>query len=108
MNLPRPDLVIFLDLNPDEAVKRGGYGDEAYEKRDFQQAVRVLFRRIKEAGQEESEDMVVIDAGGSVEEVSHKIKETVNAKLSAVERGDLGKEIRRIGKWPRLFTKDKS
>lgn len=108
VNLPRPDLVIFLDLNPDEAVKRGGYGDEAYEKRDFQQAVRVLFRRIKEAGQEESEDMVVIDAGGSVEEVSHKIKETVNAKLSAVERGDLGKEIRRIGKWPRLFTKDKS
>lgn len=100
VNLPRPDVVVFLDLHPDEAVKRGGYGDEAYEKRDFQEIVRAIFKRLKESGQEESEDMVVIDAGGSVEEVSQKIVETVRMKMAAVERGEMGKEIRRIEEWP--------
>lgn len=100
VSLPRPDVVVFLDLNPDEAVKRGGYGDEAYEKKDFQEIVRALFRCLKESGQEESEDMVVIDAGGSVEMVGQKIIETVQMKLAAVERGDMGKEIRRIEEWP--------
>lgn len=99
VDLPRPDLVIFLDLLPDEAMKRGGYGDEAYEKRDFQEVVRALFKCLKESGMEESEDMVVINASGLVEDVSQKINETVSTKLAAVERGEMGNEIRRIGKW---------
>jgi dTMP kinase len=100
VSLPRPDIVVFLDLHPDDAVKRGGYGDEAYEKRDFQEIVRALFRCLKESGREESEDMVVIDAGGSVEEVSQKIVETVRMKMAAVGRGEMGKKIRRIEEWP--------
>jgi len=100
VSLPRPDVVVFLDLHPDDAVKRGGYGDEAYEKRDFQERVRAFFRCLKESGQEESEDMVVIDAGGSVDEVSQKIIETVSIKIAAVEKGEMGKEIRRIQEWP--------
>jgi hypothetical protein len=100
VSLPRPDVVVFLDLHPDEAVKRGGYGDEAYEKRDFQERVRAIFHRLKESGQEESEDMVVIDADGSVEEVSQKIVETVQTKMAAVERGEMGSDIRRIKQWP--------
>jgi hypothetical protein len=99
VNLPRPDLVIFLDLPPEEAVKRGGYGDEAYEKRDFQEIVRELFKCLKYSEQEESEDMVVIDASGSVEEVSQKINEAVHSRLAAVEGGEMGLKIRRIGRW---------
>jgi dTMP kinase len=102
VHLPRPDLVVFLDLNPDEAVKRGGYGDEKYEKREMQERVRVIFKCLKEYGQEETEDMVMIDAGGSVDEVSQKIIETARMKLAAVERGEMGKEIRRIEEWPQV------
>jgi len=100
VSLPRPDVVVFLDLHPDDAVKRGGYGNEAYEKRDFQEIVRAIFKFLKESGQEESEDMVVIDAGESVEEVSKKIIEIVRMTLVAVERGEMGKDIRRIKEWP--------
>lgn len=38
--LPKPDLVCFLDVSSDEAQKRGGFGDERYEKREFQSRVR--------------------------------------------------------------------
>ena len=34
--LPKPDLVCFLDVSPEEAEKRGGYGKERYEQADFQ------------------------------------------------------------------------
>ncbi len=34
--LPRPDLVCFLDVSPEEARKRGGFGEERYENEEFQ------------------------------------------------------------------------
>ena len=34
--LPRPDVVYFLDVSPEEAAKRGGFGEERYEKAEFQ------------------------------------------------------------------------
>ncbi len=34
--LPEPDLVCFLDVSPEEARKRGGFGQERYEKEAFQ------------------------------------------------------------------------
>jgi dTMP kinase len=100
VGLPRPDLVIFLDLDPDEAEKRGGFGDEKYEKREMQENVRRLFLSLRDFGHEEAEDMVVINAGGSVEEVSQQINESVRMQLAALEKGLLGHEIRVIGRWP--------
>lgn len=38
--LPKPDLICFLDVSPEEAETRGGYGDEVYEKKEFQVKVR--------------------------------------------------------------------
>ena len=34
--LPRPDIVFFLDVSGEEAQKRGGYGEERYERKEFQ------------------------------------------------------------------------
>ena len=34
--LPKPDLVCFLDVSPEEARKRGGFGEEKYEESGFQ------------------------------------------------------------------------
>ncbi|KAK0457395.1 thymidylate kinase-domain-containing protein [Desarmillaria tabescens] len=60
VGLPAPDLVVFLDITPEKARERGGYGNERYEKEEMQQRVREQYKRI------ESENVVrwaTIDAG---------------------------------------------
>ncbi|PVU91190.1 hypothetical protein BB561_004528 [Smittium simulii] len=44
--LVRPDLTIFLDISPEEASSRGGYGEEIYEKVSFQSKVKAEFALI--------------------------------------------------------------
>lgn len=46
--LPKPDLVIFLKINELETAKRGGYGDEVYEKVDFQNKVKQQYNLLLE------------------------------------------------------------
>jgi dTMP kinase len=43
VGLPRPDIVVFLDLEAEEARRRGGWGDEKYEKAEMQTRVREQF-----------------------------------------------------------------
>jgi dTMP kinase len=86
--LPLPDLVINLSLSPEEAAKRGQYGEERYESIDMQQRTRQQFRLV--ADQMESRHpgrWAEVDAAGSVEEVAERIWETV----LHVQAGDLGK-----------------
>jgi len=45
--LPEPDLVIFIDLPVEVAAARAGYGEERYEKIDFQGLVRKVFEQLK-------------------------------------------------------------
>lgn len=44
--LPEPDLVLFIDLSPEAAAERAGYGEERYEKVDFQIKVRKMFDQL--------------------------------------------------------------
>jgi len=46
--LPKPDLVCFLDVSAEEAAKRGGFGEERYEKADFQKRVRQNYHQLIE------------------------------------------------------------
>eukprot|EP01084_Bolivina_argentea_P001867 3457_1 len=46
--LPKPDCVIFLNLSVNDAQKRGNYGDERYEKIEFQKNVKYAFDKIIE------------------------------------------------------------
>lgn len=48
IGLLTPDLVLFLDLSIDDAEKRGGFGDERYEKRELQIKVRDQFMKLKD------------------------------------------------------------
>jgi len=48
IGLPAPDIVLFLDITPEKAKARGGYGEERYEKEEMQKRVRENFRRIGE------------------------------------------------------------
>lgn len=102
VGLPRPDAVVFLDLDEEAARKRGGFGEERYETAEMQRRVRGLFWGLKKGEvdgvsfAEEAEDLIVVDAGGSVEEVSEKIWEVVRRRVEAVEGGESGKEVRTV------------
>lgn len=39
VGLPKPDLVLFLDIDPENAEMRCGFGDEVMERTDFQKLV---------------------------------------------------------------------
>ncbi|KAI0761825.1 thymidylate kinase [Trametes elegans] len=46
IGLPAPDLTLFLDVSPEKARERGGYGAERYENADMQERVEHVFERI--------------------------------------------------------------
>lgn len=69
--LPRPDLVVFLDVDEATAVQRGGYGDERYETREMQQKVRSQFEKLREP------QWAWISANGSIESVEESIMASI-------------------------------
>lgn len=46
VGLPKPDLVMFLQLSPAEAALRGQFGEERYETSVFQKAVQQKFEQL--------------------------------------------------------------
>ncbi len=46
IGLPKPDLVMFLQLNPNMAANRGEYGIERYETSAFQRTVQKRFEEL--------------------------------------------------------------
>lgn len=95
IGLPRPDAIIFLDLEPEQAAQRGGYGEEKYETQEMQKNVRRLFGELGRLGEDEKE-MVVVNAGGCVEEVHEDILRRLKVLLIHVARGDMGTEIGKV------------
>jgi dTMP kinase len=123
-----------MDLDDQTVRKRGGFGNEVYEKEDMQRRVRELFWGLSmgrvavegasgqhatkdaESGgsvavgavkpdshggvevrfRQEEEDLHVVDASGSVEEVAEEIWKVVKPRVEAVERGEVGRVIRRV------------
>ena len=61
VGLPAPDLTLFLDVNPEVAMQRGGYGEERYEKQEVQARVQQIFTKI--GGEMGKDRRVVIGAG---------------------------------------------
>ncbi|KAK3370643.1 thymidylate kinase-domain-containing protein [Podospora didyma] len=126
IGLPRPDLVVFLDLDEAQAKTRGGWGGELYEKGEMQRRVRDLFWGLSmgkigtaevateevvavgppspERGmtgteqrfRQEEEDLQVVDASPSVEDVAEEIWKVVQTRVEAVERGEVGRTVRRV------------
>lgn len=126
VGLPRPDLVLFLDLDEAQAQARGGWGGEAYEKAEMQRRVRALFWALSRGGEpvgaaglggtgegakeakgrakeevehgfrQEEEDLVVVNAAPSVEDVAEEVWKVVRPRVEAVERGEVGRVVRRV------------
>ncbi|KAJ5958141.1 uncharacterized protein N7479_005291 [Penicillium vulpinum] len=81
IGLPRPDICLFLSISPEEAAKRGGFGAERYENEAMQTRVRELFRTIFEKQQ----DVSIINAGESIDEVSQEIQSAVAGCIARLE-----------------------
>ena len=71
IGLPQPDLVLFLDISTEDAAKRGGYGEERYEKVDMQVKVRHLFKTL--FSRLPTVNVKTIDAAQSQQEVADQI-----------------------------------
>ncbi|KUJ17609.1 uncharacterized protein LY89DRAFT_645188 [Mollisia scopiformis] len=90
IGLPKPDVVIFLDLEPWQAEQRGGYGEEKYEKRELQQRVRELYLQLLNAP---GGGMKVINAGDSMDAVEERIWNEVLPWVEMVEGGTYGAKV---------------
>ena len=82
IGLLKPDLLFFLDISSEDAAKRGGYGEERYEREEMQSRVRELFKllfgRLGIAVHQ-------VDAGRTIELVAVDIHSVVQAMLDNPE-----------------------
>lgn len=97
IGLPRPDIWFFLNISPEAAMKRGGYGAERYENANMQSKVAKLFQSL--AGMKNNEEMCEIDAGATESEVAQDIESRV---LRCIGDGFTGRPLRTLG--PLSFT----
>lgn len=88
VSLPAPDLTLFLDISPEKAKERGGYGEERYEKEEMQRKVKEFFDRIggemvRTEGR--SGKWIVIDAGLEKKQVADSIWEEVQSIVAGID-----------------------
>ncbi|PQE16411.1 thymidylate kinase protein [Rutstroemia sp. NJR-2017a BVV2] len=92
VGLPKPDLVVFLDLEAEEAEKRGGYGEEKYEEKSMQKRVREGFLGLRNGQpgfEDEARNMQVVDAGKAIDEVAGGLWDVVQGLLEGNDLGEL-------------------
>jgi dTMP kinase len=100
VGLPRPDVCLFLDISAEEAAKRGGFGEEKYEKQEMQDRVRELFEMLMERWGAEKDDIVRIDASKGLEEVHSEIRGVVENVFARVDgAGSGGEALRFVEEW---------
>ncbi|XP_021740069.1 thymidylate kinase-like [Chenopodium quinoa] len=81
IGLLAPDMVLYLDISPEKAAERGGYGDERYERLDFQGKVREKYQALHDASWK------MVDACLPMEEVQKKLREYVLECVAACKNG---------------------
>ncbi|CAK9176116.1 unnamed protein product [Ilex paraguariensis] len=81
MGLLAPDLVLYLDIPPENAAERGGYGGERYEQLEFQRKVAQSYQCLRDASWK------IIDGRLSVEEVEKQLREIVISCVMMCQKG---------------------
>ncbi|KAI4346363.1 hypothetical protein L6164_007264 [Bauhinia variegata] len=82
IGLPAPDLVIFLDISPEEAARRGEYGVERYEKLDFQKKVAESYKALRD------NSWMVVDASQSIDHVENELRDKVLECVLDCQKGN--------------------
>lgn len=97
IGLPRPDICLFLDIAPEAAAKRGGFGGEKYETNAIQRRVRELFYELM--GTSDGLDIQVVDATRSIEDVE---KDIVGRVRDMMEQPRMAMPLRAIVPWEEM------
>lgn len=74
-----------MDISPEKAKERGGYGEERYEKEELQKKVRGVFDRIAEEILCDGGRWVTLDAGQERVVVSERVWGLVEPLTAGVE-----------------------
>ena len=93
VGLPKPDLIIFLDVDLATAKSRGGFGDERYEREETQKTVRQLFYDVIEMEEKGENVTKIVDASKSLEEVGEQVQRLAQEALQSPK---LKKQLQRI------------
>ncbi|XP_078170488.1 P-loop containing nucleoside triphosphate hydrolases superfamily protein isoform X2 [Carex rostrata] len=76
-----PDLVLYLDIPPEKAAERGGYGTERYEKLEFQKKVAEHYYALRDSSWE------VVDGCLKIESVEEQLREIAMNCISKCQNG---------------------
>ncbi|XP_078446816.1 P-loop containing nucleoside triphosphate hydrolases superfamily protein isoform X1 [Wolffia australiana] len=76
-----PDVVVYLDIPPERAAERGGYGEERYERLEFQSKVSDCYRNLRDASWK------IIDGCLAEEDIQSKLRGLVLECISQCKRG---------------------
>ncbi|GAB2293168.1 dTMP kinase [Dionaea muscipula] len=76
-----PDLVLYLDIPPEKASERGGYGDERYEHLDFQKKVAEKYKVLID------NSWKTVDACLPMEDVQKQLRELVLDCVMTCQKG---------------------
>ena len=88
-----PDLLIFLDVDPHKAMERSEYGQERYEKLEFQTKVRESFMELFKCEKQEvastggQHTVHVIDASQSIDSVHAQIMQLAQEAIASATQG---------------------
>ncbi|XP_027340281.1 thymidylate kinase [Abrus precatorius] len=81
IGLLAPDLVAYLDISPEKAAERGGYGGERYEKLEFQKKVADCYKVLHDVSWK------VVDACQPIEDVEKQLQEIVLDCVTECKKG---------------------
>ncbi|XP_050267461.1 thymidylate kinase-like isoform X3 [Quercus robur] len=81
IGLLAPDLVLYLDIQPEKAAERGGYGDEKYEQLEFQRKVAQCYQVLHDASWK------IVDACQPIEDIEKQLQELVLECVMACQKG---------------------
>lgn len=86
IGLPAPDITLFLDISPDDARNRGGYGQERYETEAMQRRVRAMFDRIgAEMNGDGTKKWISVDAGRERDAVTQTLWAYIEPVINGVD-----------------------
>lgn len=81
MGLLAPDLVAYLEIPPEKAAARGGYGGERYEQLEFQRKVAHHYQDLRDGSWK------IVDACLPMEDVEKQMKEIALDCVTTCQKG---------------------
>jgi len=83
VGLPRPDLVLFLDVSVACVAARGDFGGERYERPEFQKKVLSVYEQLHE------DNWKRVDADKSIDEVHSELLDVITTLVKQVGSKDI-------------------